>query len=194
MNSHDSEEIPRPMSELLPCPFCGNAVEVGENDKWNPPLKIFSTQCEDSNCPCVGFISKDTPEFRSIWNTRHQPQAQSDVDSEEFHMLLIDVLIKGVRAWNQETVAGIIDLFRPYLTQRPVGVRFSPERAMQTVTIAHLLRSWTEDYSHENGNYTCLCCECGLTFTGHKRRVACKECVKAKDDAAQTPYTEKGER
>ena len=38
-------------------------------------------------------------------------------------------------------------------------------------------RSWAEDASHENGNYSCLCCNCGRTFTGHKRRVLCKVCA-----------------
>ena len=37
-------------------------------------------------------------------------------------------------------------------------------------------RSWPEDFAHENGNYTCTCCECGETFIGHKRRVVCKVC------------------
>lgn len=37
-------------------------------------------------------------------------------------------------------------------------------------------RNWTEDASHENGNYECLCCECDQMFIGHKRRVLCKAC------------------
>lgn len=37
-------------------------------------------------------------------------------------------------------------------------------------------RDWTEDFSHENGNYLCLCCQCGKQFAGHKRRVVCKLC------------------
>ncbi len=37
-------------------------------------------------------------------------------------------------------------------------------------------RNWAEDSSHENGNYECLCCECGQPFIGHKRRVICKAC------------------
>lgn len=41
----------------------------------------------------------------------------------------------------------------------------------------HDERSWPEDASHENGNYYCLCGECGRQFTGHKRRGLCKVCV-----------------
>lgn len=35
---------------------------------------------------------------------------------------------------------------------------------------------WTEDFSHENGNYNCKCLHCGCIFVGHKRRVQCKAC------------------
>lgn len=38
-------------------------------------------------------------------------------------------------------------------------------------------RDWQEDLSHENGNYTNKCIECGLFFWGHKRRVICKKCA-----------------
>lgn len=38
-------------------------------------------------------------------------------------------------------------------------------------------RDWTEDFSHENGNYMNRCVECGELFNGHKRRVVCKACA-----------------
>lgn len=38
-------------------------------------------------------------------------------------------------------------------------------------------RDWTEDFSHENGNYSCQCCQCNQTFVGHKRMVVCKLCA-----------------
>lgn len=44
-------------------------------------------------------------------------------------------------------------------------------------------RDWTEDSSHENGNYHCRCMICNHTFLGHKRRVLCKVC-------ADTPATD----
>lgn len=37
-------------------------------------------------------------------------------------------------------------------------------------------KSWQEDFSHENGNYTNCCIECKKLFLGHKRRVICKSC------------------
>lgn len=40
-------------------------------------------------------------------------------------------------------------------------------------------RDWTEDASHENGNYNNVCCGCNRTFTGHKRRGVCRECYEA---------------
>lgn len=44
---------------------------------------------------------------------------------------------------------------------------------------------WPEDFTHENGNYMCNCCECGKIFMGHKRRVACKICVGIKEGTKQ---------
>ena len=37
-------------------------------------------------------------------------------------------------------------------------------------------RDWTEDFTHENGQYLNECVHCGHTFTGHKRRVSCRSC------------------
>lgn len=37
-------------------------------------------------------------------------------------------------------------------------------------------RDWTEDSSHENGNYINTCVECQKGFFGHKRRGVCKKC------------------
>lgn len=37
-------------------------------------------------------------------------------------------------------------------------------------------RDWSEDFSHENGNYFNNCIECKQQFKGHKRRVICKKC------------------
>lgn len=38
-------------------------------------------------------------------------------------------------------------------------------------------RGYSEDFSHENGNYTNICCRCKECFLGHKRRVICKSCL-----------------
>ena len=37
-------------------------------------------------------------------------------------------------------------------------------------------RDWPEDFPHDNGNYSCLCCSCKKHFYGHKRRITCKVC------------------
>lgn len=37
-------------------------------------------------------------------------------------------------------------------------------------------RNWSEDFSHENGNYINTCCFCKLEFIGHKRKIICKRC------------------
>ena len=39
------------------------------------------------------------------------------------------------------------------------------------------IHDWPEDFSHENGNYLCRCFYCNRVFTGHKRRVVCRECA-----------------
>lgn len=38
-------------------------------------------------------------------------------------------------------------------------------------------RSYSEDFSHENGSYHNTCMYCGRGFLGHKRRVICKVCI-----------------
>jgi hypothetical protein len=53
-------------------------------------------------------------------------------------------------------------------------------------------RDWPEDFAHENGNYECICCECGQHFIGHKRRVVCRKCV-AEKNAAQASESGQGE-
>ena len=40
-------------------------------------------------------------------------------------------------------------------------------------------RDWIEDFSHENGNYMCICLSCKNVFFGHKRRPICKSCFYA---------------
>jgi hypothetical protein len=37
-------------------------------------------------------------------------------------------------------------------------------------------RDWTEDFSHENGDYLNTCRTCRTEFRGHKRRMTCKRC------------------
>lgn len=42
--------------------------------------------------------------------------------------------------------------------------------------LANYEGNWTEDFSHENGNYMNMCIRCDQEFLGHKRRVICKKC------------------
>ncbi len=42
-------------------------------------------------------------------------------------------------------------------------------------------QDWPEDFPHENGLYTCVCCSCGMQFDGHKRRVTCRVCSNSKE-------------
>lgn len=40
-------------------------------------------------------------------------------------------------------------------------------------------RDFIGDLAHENGNYECVCHDCGKHFQGHKRRVTCRMCTVA---------------
>lgn len=59
---------------------------------------------------------------------------------------------------------------------RPAGTRI-PEGWKLIKDSTFDERSWKEDESHENGNYHCICFDCGRTFQGHKRRPLCKVCA-----------------
>lgn len=56
-------------------------------------------------------------------------------------------------------------------------------------------QDWPEDLTHENGNCNNRCCICGVTFTGHKRRVVCRVCQKdaEKRFASLTPEEQQRE-
>jgi len=43
-------------------------------------------------------------------------------------------------------------------------------------------RDWTEDFSHENGNYLNKCLKCNKLFYGYKRRCICKLCKNKIED------------
>jgi len=49
----------------------------------------------------------------------------------------------------------------------------------------HAERSWPEDSSHENGNYSNTCVHCLRGFVGHKRRPSCKMCAATPSPAEQ---------
>jgi hypothetical protein len=42
-----------------------------------------------------------------------------------------------------------------------------------------LERNWSQDFSHENGMYECICIHCTKHFLGHKRRMVCFKCANA---------------
>jgi hypothetical protein len=48
--------------------------------------------------------------------------------------------------------------------------------AVMRPLLANYEGNWTEDFSHENGNYMNMCIRCDQEFLGHKRRVICKKC------------------
>ena len=53
-------------------------------------------------------------------------------------------------------------------------------------------KDWTEDFSHENGNYACICHKCKAQFIGHKRRITCRECYREFGTRTPTPAAPQG--
>ena len=47
---------------------------------------------------------------------------------------------------------------------------------MSAPDFTETFRDWTEDASHENGQYQNICAVCQRTFVGHKRRFSCVSC------------------
>ncbi len=60
-----------------------------------------------------------------------------------------------------------------------------------SATNSHSAKDWPEDFDHENGNYSCRCSTCGATFTSHKRRTTCKECVVTEPVSPAPKYRKK---
>lgn len=46
-------------------------------------------------------------------------------------------------------------------------------------------RNWTEDFTHENGNYQNICIKCNHEFIGYKRRQVCKVCSTESKEAVE---------
>jgi hypothetical protein len=80
--------------------------------------------------------------------------------------------------WNCDRVGGGL---YPCGTLR-VRCRRKDLPAKQPATVSP--NDWPEDASHENGNYESVCLICHCKFTGHKRRVFCRQCVNKKEQPA----------
>ena len=73
------------MTELLPCPFCGEKGVIEDNSEWNYRLvrgKQFSVGCETQDC--FMFIRDNDVHFNSeeaattLWNNRADVQGDSE--------------------------------------------------------------------------------------------------------------------
>lgn len=63
------------------------------------------------------------------------------------------------------------------LILRPCDLASAINAALSQQAAPGVAGDWPEDFSHENGQYQCMCCHCGNMFIGHKRRVTCKACA-----------------
>jgi hypothetical protein len=57
----------------------------------------------------------------------------------------------------------------------------TPSNMIETISYVRndpqlIFRSFPEDASLENGNYTNVCLRCNMLFVGYKRRTRCKIC------------------
>ena len=85
---------------------------------------------------------------------------------------LLDEAVQEIEAWG----AYASDYFQQKHDLAGTVARFKAALSQQDEPDAPKCRDWTEDSSHENGNYFCRCCQCGEQFVGHKRRFVCKLC------------------
>jgi hypothetical protein len=65
-----------------------------------------------------------------------------------------------------------------YTAQDEHGIESLDPKDASLLPFHNTQRDWTEDFSHENGNYMCICSICKEKFYGHKRRPYCKLCSK----------------
>ena len=64
-----------------------------------------------------------------------------------------------------------------YVSLPPNGGRLEFEvGSTQQRGVAMSKHDWPEDFDYENGYYFCHCMQCGVQFTGYKRRLQCKSC------------------
>ena len=63
--------------ELLPCPFCGNALEVSKR-RYNPHARCVTENCKGAQLPLLNI---DQPDDVARWNTRPAQTAPQPVSS-----------------------------------------------------------------------------------------------------------------
>ncbi|WP_312288848.1 hypothetical protein [Stutzerimonas nitrititolerans] len=61
--------------ELLPCPFCGNALEVSKR-RYNPHARCVTENCKGAQLPLLNI---DQPDDVARWNTRPAQTEQQPV-------------------------------------------------------------------------------------------------------------------
>lgn len=95
------------------------------------------------------------------------------MEAEAFKVFLArgDIPLKDAIRLGLEAAISLRDVSQreiPVIHDQVIGILWEQHKA----------RSYEEDSADENGNYSCLCSQCDLTFTGHKRRAVCKACAR----------------
>lgn len=158
--------------ELQPCPFCGKPTVA--------TVYIRDGRRVACNCGAAGpcaFNGKDhepsaDERARAAWNRRAIAAlpARADVGVEQ--------AAKDIALWwaadcmeQKHNPLSLNAIER--LQERIVAALARPASSHVMVDSE---RDWPEDFSQENGNYSCTCHKCGEEFIGYKRRVICKLC------------------
>lgn len=69
--------------DLLPCPFCGNAPRVIEDDSYDACQVFCAGDGTEGSCPaepCVYRRKSDLPDAIAAWNTRTPPPLPPQVE------------------------------------------------------------------------------------------------------------------
>jgi len=98
----------------------------------------------------------------------------TDVKDSKGRTVSVDKCLKGaIENLNAHGIKTIASCCGHGVVQPSIKVELSEELIGMP---EHSERDWTEDFPHENGNYTNKCSNCGEYFFGHKRRPLCKLC------------------
>lgn len=132
--------------------------------------------------PSVRYDEFETFEYykkdSDYWNIDTRQVYIASVAPEKENMMLKPVTSKLIERDALARAKNIV--FGPgnnnYGRDKPINREPLPVEKVAPESKA-INRDWTEDLSHENGNYMCHCGACGNIFNGHKRRVRCKVCA-----------------